>query len=178
MTESSRATPYTFMQSTRLVVTSRSSTASSPRMSTPSTASPAAVRSSPILRTSAGASTKSRSQETRIFIAGGPRSRELLEEAEVVLVEQPDVVDPVAHHGHAVDAQAEGEAAHLLGVVDHAAEVRVHRLEDGGVHHARAHDLEPARRLADAAALPAAHHAAEVHLDRRLRVGEERRPEA
>ena len=41
----------------------------------------------------------------------------------------------------------------LLRVVDHAAEARVHGLEHRGVHHARAHDLEPARLLADAAAL-------------------------
>src|SRR5687767_9299077 len=96
------------MQSTRLVVMSRSSTASAPRISTPSTASPAAVKSSPSLRTSAGASTKSRSQETTIFTAGA--SRELLEEPQVVLVEEPDVVDAVADHGHAVDPEAEGEA--------------------------------------------------------------------
>src|SRR5687767_2677891 len=127
------------MQSTRLVVMSRSRTASSPRISRPSTARPAAVRSSPILRASAGASTKSRSHETRIFIAAG--SRELLEEPQVVLVEESDVVDPVADHGHAVDAEPEGEAAHLLRVVDDTAEVGVHGLEDRRMHHSRAHDL-------------------------------------
>src|SRR5687767_1802279 len=124
------------MASTRLVVMSRSSTASSaPRISTPSTASPAAVRPSPSLRTSAGASTNSRSQETRIFTPAGPGSCELLEEPQVVLVEQADVVDAVADHGHAVDPEAEGEAGDHLGVVDDTAEPRVHGLEHRGVDH-------------------------------------------
>src|SRR6187397_1580465 len=115
------------MASTRLVVTSRSSTASSPRVSIPSTASPAAVRASPRTRASPGASTNSRSQERRTFIA---RSRELAEEAQVVLVEEADVVDAVAHHGHPVDAEAEGEAGDGLRVVGHPAQARVHGLED------------------------------------------------
>ncbi len=70
------------------------------------------------------------------------------------------------------------------GVVDHPAQARVHRLEDGGVHHPRAEDLQPAGGLADPAGAgrkaprPAADDAAEVGFDRRLRVGEVRRAES
>ena len=51
--------------------------------------------------------------------------------------ELADVVDAVAHHGQAVDAEAEGEARPLLGV-DAA------RREHVGVDHAAAAQLEPA----------------------------------
>ena len=84
----------------------------------------------------------------------------------------------MTHHGHALDPETEGEARDLLGVVHLAPEARVYRLEDRGVHHAGAQDLEPAGLLADPAAFPAADHAPEVGLDRGLGVGEERRPEA
>ena len=41
---------------------------------------------------------------------------ELLQEADVVVEHVAEVVDAVALHRHAVDAEAEGEAAPLLGV--------------------------------------------------------------
>src|SRR6185436_1418629 len=113
------------MQSTRLVVMSRSSTASPPCVSTPSTASPTRVRSSPRRAASAGTSTNSRSQESGIFTAPASRG-ELLQHAQVVRVEEADVVHPVAHHGHAVDAQAEGEAGDLVRVVDDLPQPLVH----------------------------------------------------
>ena len=75
--------------------------------------------------------------------------RELLEEAQVVLVEQPDVVDAVLQHRDALDAHAEREAGDLLRVV-------ADRFEHGRMHHAAAEDLEPAGLLADAAAAAAA----------------------
>lgn len=37
-------------------------------------------------------------------------SPELLQETKVAPVEETDVVDPVLHHRHTLDAQAEGEA--------------------------------------------------------------------
>ena len=87
-----------------------------------------------------GTSTNSRSQEQEDL-----HSRELLEEAQVVLVEQADVVDAVLQHRDALDAEAEREAGDLLGVVADGFEHR-------RVHHAAAEDLEPAGVLADAAA--------------------------
>src|SRR5260370_40635852 len=42
-------------------------------------------------------------------------------------------------------------------------------LEDDGVDHARAHDLEPAGSLAQATTFARAHEAIHVHLDARLR---------
>src|SRR5262245_27879148 len=105
---------------------------------------------------------------TRPVISTG--SRELLQEPEVVLVEEADVLDPVAEHGHALDAHPEGPARHLLGVV-------AHRTEDLRMDHPRAQDLEPPRRLADAAAGTLAAEAEHVHLGRRLREREEGGPE-
>ena len=42
---------------------------------------------------------------------------ELLQEADVVLEEHPQVGDPVLEHRDPLDAHAEGEALHRLGVV-------------------------------------------------------------
>src|SRR5438132_9228522 len=123
------------MQSTRLVVTSMSSTASLPSLSRPSRAKPARVRSSPRRPGSTVTSTNSRSQETGSFIhRPSPSPPELFQEAQVVPVEEPDVVHPMAHHGDALDAQAEGEARDLLGVVDGAPQPGVHRFGDRWVH--------------------------------------------
>ena len=70
------------------------------------------------------------SQDSRTFIS------ELLQEADVVGEQVAEVVDAVAFLGHAVDAEAEGEAAPLLGVEPAGAQhVRV--------HHAAAAELEP-----------------------------------
>src|SRR5919106_2022416 len=107
-----------FMQSTRLLVMSRSRTASEPSFSIPSTARPTRVKSSPSLAGSTGTSTNSSSQETGTFTARVSPG-ELLQHAQVVGIEEADVVDAVAHHGHALDTQAEGEAGDLLRVVDH-----------------------------------------------------------
>src|SRR4051812_47955593 len=62
---------------------------------------------------------------------------ELGEESRVVLVEQADVVDPVAPHAEALDAEAEGEPGDLLGIV-------ADRAEDIGIDHAGAPHLDPA----------------------------------
>src|SRR4051794_35502184 len=45
------------------------------------------------------------------------RSSKLLQEAQVVVVEQPQVGDAVLEHRHPFDAQPEGEALDALGVV-------------------------------------------------------------
>ena len=116
-----------------------------PRVSIASTARPAEVRSSASLAGSTSKATDSRSQEsgtltTRTAPGSAGRSRR-----------RGGCRRSVADHRHPLDAQAEGEAGDLLGVVDEPAEARVHRLEDRRVHHARAEDLEPARGLADPA---------------------------
>ena len=72
-------------------------------------------------------------------------SGKLLQEAQVVLVEQPDVVHAVLQHGDALHAHAEREAGDLFRVVADG-------LEHGRVHHAAAENLEPAGLLAGAAA--------------------------
>src|SRR5262252_6486754 len=100
-------------------------------------------------------------------------SRELPQEADIVLVEQFHVGDAVAEHGHALDAEAEGEASVLLAVVAHVG-------EDARVDHAAAAQLDPAGALAQAAAsgLSAAEGALHVHLGAGLDEREVRRAEA
>src|SRR4029434_193574 len=98
-------------------------------------------------------------------------SRELSQEAQVVLEEQPKIVDAVFEHRDALDPHAKRPAGDLLGVV---ADVPQYLR----MHHARAQDLEPAALLAEPATGAAADEAQHVHLGRRLREREERRPEA
>src|SRR5215475_6022549 len=98
-------------------------------------------------------------------------SGELPEEAQVVVEEQADVVDPVLEDRDPVDAHAEGPARDLLGIV---AAVAQHL----GVDHARAQDLQPARLLAYPTAGAAAQEAQHVDLRRRLGERKERWPEA
>ena len=86
-----------------------------------------------------------------------------MEEADVVLEVVAEVVDLPLEHGDAFDAHAEGEAAVGLGV-DAAG------FEDVRVHHAAAHDLQPAGAFADVAALSVADVAA--HIDLRGGFGE------
>ncbi len=94
----------------------------------------------------------------------------LTQEAQVVLEEQPQILDAVLQHRDPLDAHAERPARHFLGVVaDVAQHVRV--------DHARAEDLQPSRLLAQAAAVADAHEAEDVDLRRRLRERKERRPE-
>ena len=93
---------------------------------------------------------------------------ELLENAEVVLEERPDVRDVVLQHRHAIDPQAEREPAPLLGVdLDVAQHLRM--------HHAAAEDFHPAGLGAGAAAGAFAEDARHVDFGRRLGEGEETR---
>ena len=100
----------------------------------------------------------------------GDAHLELLEEADVVGDEVADVVDVVADHGAAVDAEAEGEARPLLGV-------DADGLEHVGVDHPAAAQLDPARLRAHPAALALAEDAGDLELGRRLGEREERRPQ-
>src|SRR5258707_5109081 len=71
-------------------------------------------------------------------------SRELSQEAHIVLEKDLDVVDAVLEHGQAIHAHAEGEAANFLRVV-------VHEAINGGIDHARAEEFDPAGAFALAA---------------------------
>src|SRR5690606_8018750 len=135
---------------------------------TPSRPSPSTVRSStsrpmpvrPAASSSRDASTVtcSRSQLSGNLIAALPGSGELPQEAAVVFEEAAQVVDAVAQHGQAFNAQAEGEAGVALGVdADVAQHVRM--------HHAAAQHLQPAG--AAVGLLPG-----DVHLGRGLGEGE------
>src|SRR6185436_6091714 len=124
---------------------------------------------------SRGATSRGRSRprprarpRTRGARRGGPSCRELLEEAEVVLVEQPDVVHAILEHRDALDAGAEREAGVALRVVADGFEYR-------RMNHAAAEDLQPAGVLADGAAVAAATLAADVHLGARFGIGKEAR---
>src|SRR5258708_34286253 len=102
---------------------------------------------------------KLRSQLSGTFIAGSHScSGELLEEAQVAVEEQPQIVDPVAQHGQALEPGTECEADVSLGI-----ETEV--LDHGGVHLSGARDLQP--------------FAFQFHVDlgRWLREGKKRGPE-
>src|SRR5580765_4822556 len=61
---------------------------------------------------------------------------ELPQESHVVLVKQPDVVDTIAQHRDAFDAEAEGPTAPHFRIITDV-------LEDLRMHHAAAGDLQP-----------------------------------
>src|SRR5437764_11810383 len=73
---------------------------------------------------------------------------ELLQEADVVLVEDPQVRNAMLEHRDPLDSHPEGEPLHLLGVVSVLADVAEHVRID----HPGAQDLEPGVPLADRAA--------------------------
>jgi hypothetical protein len=66
---------------------------------------------------------------------------QLAEEADVVLEKDLNLIDAVFQHGQAIDTDGEGKAADFLAIV-------VDEAIDGGVHHACAKELDPARTLA------------------------------
>lgn len=70
------------------------------------------------------------------FHGVGEGGLELVEEAGIVFVEEPDVVDGVADHGDTFDSEAEGPAGPGFGVVSDV-------FEDLGVDHTAAGDFEP-----------------------------------
>ena len=90
---------------------------------------------------------------------------ELAEETDVVLEVEADVVGGVFEHGHALNAEAEGEAA-VFFAVDAAV------VEHIGIDHAAAENLDPAGVLAEVAAGAAADVAGDVHLGRGFGEGE------
>src|SRR3954452_23695773 len=107
-------------------------------------------------------------------------SAELLQEAQVVVVQQPDVRHAVLERRDPLDPHAPGEALVALGVVA----VLAHVLEHVGVDLAGAEQLNPALALAERAARAVVQEAAvaveavDVELDARLGEREEVRAEA
>src|ERR1700689_602123 len=101
------------------------------------------VRRAPSSRASHGTSTHSLSQAQDSFMTS--KSLELAQEAQVVLEEQPQIIDAVAQHCQAIDPGAEGITREALRI-DPAC------FEDVRMHHAAAGDFEPAGVFADAAA--------------------------
>src|SRR5579884_2711612 len=140
-----------------------------------STLVPVMVRRSAICAVSSGGEQYSRSQASGTLISAPPPSPELLQEADVVVVEQPQVGNAVLEHRDPLDPHPEGEALDPLGVVA----VLAHVLEHVGVDHPGAQDLDPALAPAQAAPLAGGGHAAfavkarDVDLDARLGEREE-----
>src|SRR6476659_866920 len=90
-----------------------------------------------------------------------PTSSELTQKPEVVLPELPDVVDRVLEHRNPLRAHAEGEATHLVRIVAAVS-------QDGGMHHAGAHDLQPAGPLGQPVRVRVFLWPVDVHLNTRL----------
>ena len=77
----------------------------------------------------------------------------------------------VAQHGYPAGSDAGSETGEMLGVVAAVA-------QHGGMHHAAAHDLQPAGAFADHAAFTAAQKTFHVHLSAGLSEGEVRGAQA
>src|SRR5262249_8129447 len=85
-------------------------------------------------------------------VSGTFTGSELRQDPEGGLPEEPPAGHAVAELGHALEAKTEGEAGEHLGVV-------ADELEHGRVDHPGAPHLDPARELADPAALATAEEA-------------------
>ena len=96
---------------------------------------------------------------------------ELSQEAQIVLVKEPNVVNAVAEHRQPLNSHPERIALPLLGVV---ADI----LENRGVNHAAAENLKPSRLFANWAALAFAKNATDQNFGARFGEGEMVRSEA
>src|SRR5579872_5241167 len=94
-------------------------------------------------------------------------SGESTQKPQIVVEEQPQIVDAIAQHRQPLDAGAKRVAGVALRI-DAAG------FEHARMHHAAAGNLEPAGLLADATACAAAEHAGDVDLGGRLGEGEVR----
>src|SRR5215210_6197966 len=157
--------------------TTKCSSAPTPWWWTASTFVPVMVRRSSTSRAARPGSQYSYSQLRGARMS----SAELLEEAEVVVVEGAHVGEAVLELGDALDAHAPREALDLLGVVAVVVDVGV----DVRVDLAGAEDLDPALALAQPAARAVPHvapsvavEARDVDLDARLGEREEVRAQA
>src|SRR5947207_13620356 len=89
--------------------------------------------------------------------------RELFQEPQIVLEEQPDVVHLISEHRDAFDADTPGKSGKALGVV-------ANRLEHRRVHHSASENFEPAGFLAERASGAVTGPATDVDFRARLRV--------
>src|SRR6266446_1098316 len=96
---------------------------------------------------------------------------ELFEEPDVVFEEQSNVVDVIHQSGHPIYAKSESETRELFGI-------DANLLEHIRVNHPASTELDPARALANAAPVPAAHVATEIHFGGGLGEREIRWPKA
>ena len=87
---------------------------------------------------------------------------ELSQETQVVLIEQPDIINAVFEHGNTLNTQSKGKATVLLGIV-------AHHLKDFRVDHSGSENLQPAGLFTDPAPFAAADHATDIHLGLRFR---------
>src|SRR5579875_1367023 len=155
--------------------TTKFSSAATPWVSTRSTSVPVMAR-----RSASAWALRSGRQYSCNQLSGTRMASELLQEANVVVVEQAQVGDAVLEHGDALDAHAEGEALHPVGVVAVVLDVGEHV----GIDHPGTEDLDPRRALAQRAALAIGGDAAgavearNVGLDAGLGEGEEVRSQA
>ena len=85
-----------------------------------------------------------------------PLLLELFYETHVVFIEKSDVVDSVFEHGYTLNAHTESETGVLFGI-------NAAYLENGGMYHSTAQDLDPAGSLAYSASLASALEAGHVH---------------
>src|SRR6476660_7071640 len=143
------------MQSGRLDVTSKSKIVSWPTRSRESMGMPTAVSRAPTSAGSSPGSTYSFSQSRLNFIS--PSQRELFQEPEIVLEEQPDVVDAIFQHGDPIHPEPEDEAGEGLGVVADGA-------QHIGVNHTGAAHFQPSGLLAGPATSARAEDTADVEL--------------
>src|SRR4029077_3470932 len=130
---------------------------SAPGCSTPSTSRPSWFSAETTSSTGASRGVKSRIQESGARIGASV----LRQEAHVAVEERLDLVDVVADHRDALEAEAEREAGVLLGVDAHA-------LDHVGVDHPAAAELDPPRLRAHPAAGAVAEDAADRQLGRGL----------
>src|SRR5579884_4139620 len=99
----------------------------------------------------------------------------LLQESHVPLKEQLQIIKPILQHRNSINAHAKGETGNLFGIVA----VVLHKLEDVGIDHAAAENLDPSGLLAGSAGAPftlpasAADEAGDEHL--RARLGERKK---
>src|SRR5262245_31266423 len=102
----------------------RAATTSAPapsrRCSLPSTSKPAKVRRRASSSSGRSVAPSSRSPFSDTFMAA---LSPLLQEADVVVEQEAQVVDPVAEHRQPVDADAERVAGVLLGIDPHAGQL-------------------------------------------------------
>ena len=95
----------------------------------------------------------------------------MFQEPHVIFTEQPNVIDAVFKNGWSFNAHAKGEACILVGIY-------ITVLQDIGMDHTAAEDLDPACFFTNVATYATAYKTAHIHFRARFGKWELRRPEA